>query len=101
MSSRRSRAVAASPDHVEAIEEVFAEAALVDHLREIAVRGGDDTCVDGGWPASSRRAGPRRSGVCAGGLALQARRHFADLVEQERPPMSFPRTAPSCSLPRP
>src|SRR6266436_47986 len=34
-------------DHVEAIEEILAEAALVDHLCEIAVRGGDDTGVDG------------------------------------------------------
>src|SRR4030095_695933 len=34
-------------DHVEAIEEIFAETALADHLREIAVRGGEDARIDG------------------------------------------------------
>src|ERR1700730_10483197 len=75
-------------NHVEAIEEIFAEAALVDHLREIAVRGGDDTCVDG--DGLCRADGPDLAALeRAQELGLQARRHLADLVEQERPAMRF------------
>src|SRR5678815_1811539 len=70
------------------VEEVFAEAALADHLREIAVRGGDEARVDG--DGLRRADGPDLTALeRAQELGLQARRHLADLVEQQRPAMGF------------
>src|SRR5438105_2689162 len=71
-------------NYVEAIEEVLAELALVDHLLEIAVGGSDDPDVDG-----DRLGGADGTDLAAlegaQELDLEGRRHLADLVEQQRP----------------
>ena len=69
--------------HVEAEQQVFAEACLAHRLRQIAVRGGDDADVDrhrlGAADAVDHPLLDR-----AQQLGLQAHVHFGDFVEQQR-----------------
>ena len=71
-------------DHVEAIEEILAERALGDHLREIGVGRGDDADVDldGVRVADALELALLQH---AQQLRLQRRAHRPDLVEEERP----------------
>ena len=68
---------------VEAIEEIFAEKALLDLRAQIAVRGGDDAHVglDGRAPADGRILALLQH---AQKTRLCLERHVADLVEEQR-----------------
>ena len=66
------------------VQEVHAELPLVDELRQIAVRGGNDARVNG---ALGRAAEPRDDALLqdAQELGLHVHRHLADFVEQDGP----------------
>ena len=68
---------------VQAEEEIPPELPLLDHAREIAVRGGHDADVD---LARALAADPPQLALLqdAQQLALHAGRHLADLVEEQR-----------------
>ena len=72
----------ADRDHVEAVVEVLAEAPGLDLLREVAIGGGDHAHVD-----LDGRRGAHRLDLAvlqhAQHLGLGARRHVADLVEED------------------
>ena len=85
MSSGRSRSGGRlDREHVQPIVEVVAEALLVDHPTEIAVRRGDHAHVHSDRARSAEALEflllERRAGASAG-----ARGDLADLVEEERP----------------
>ena len=70
-------------NHVEAIEEIFAEVALGDLFFEILVGGGDEAHID----AQGLRAADRREQLVVEGaehLGLGFEAHVADFVEEER-----------------
>ena len=83
MSSTRSRSGGTLQlDDVEAVEEVLAERPLGDHLRQVAVRRGDDAHVD----RLLHRAAHGAHALLlqhAEQARLHLQRHLADLVEQE------------------
>ena len=70
-------------DHVQSVEEIFAERRLRDHLREIGVRGGDDPNVD---LDRVRIADALELAFLedAQKLRLERRAHRRDLVEEQR-----------------
>jgi hypothetical protein len=72
----------AEVDDVEAEEEVFAEAAGLDHLGEIAVGGGEDAGVDGDGVVGADGA---NFFLLEGAeeLGLEVEGEFADLVEED------------------
>src|SRR5581483_11077732 len=70
-------------EDVESVEEVGAEAALLDHALERAVRRGDDAHVDGDF-ALATDALELALLEDAEELDLRGARQLADLVEQER-----------------
>src|SRR5437762_10389603 len=71
---------------VEAVEQIFAEAAAGDFGAQIAVRGGDDADVD---LDPARSAHPLEGLLLKGtdDLALRFQRHVGDLVEKQRAAM--------------
>jgi hypothetical protein len=79
--ARRARDV--QVDDVEAEVEVLAEAAALHHVLHVAVGGGDEAHVD-----FHRRGGAERQHLLfldhAQQLDLHGRRHFGDLVEEQR-----------------
>ncbi len=74
---------AAEREHVEAEEEVLAEAAVVDALREVLVRGGEDAHVDVDDVLAAYARDLARL-QRAEDLGLRDEVHVADLVEEER-----------------
>ena len=84
MSSRRSRSGGnLDRDDVEAVEQIFLELAVGDHLPQIAVGGGDDAHVDLLGPLGAERLELALL-QHAQQLRLQRRAHRADLVEEDR-----------------
>ena len=74
------------PHHVDAVVEVGPEGPFLDAPLEVAVGGGDHADVRAqGSRATDDVVGPVLQD--AQQLHLQARRHVADLVEEERPPL--------------
>ncbi len=75
-------------DHVQAIEQVFAEGAVLDRVGEIAVRRGDDADID-----LDRLGAADAVDLAfldgAQQLGLQPRIHFADFVQQQRAAIGF------------
>ena len=71
------------PDDVEPVEQILAEAAVLDRLFEVGVGGGDDADVDG-----ERRGVAERADFAgleeAEELGLQVEAELADLVEEQR-----------------
>ena len=75
-------------DHVQAIEKVFAERAVLDRFGEVAVGGGDDADVH----LDRLGAADAVDFAFLNGaqqLGLQARIHLADFVEQQRAAIGF------------
>ena len=70
-------------DHVQAVEQVFAERAVGDHLHELGVGRGEHAHVhlDGAVLADALELALLQH---AQQLGLQRRAHRADLVEEER-----------------
>ena len=71
-------------DHVEPMEEIFAECAPVDQVVQVLVGRGDDSHVH------RHRSRPAHRGnvaalECSEDLGLRRERHVSDLVEEERP----------------
>ena len=69
--------------HVDAIEEVFAEFAALDQRFQRAVRGGDDSYIDGDQPCRADRLDFTVL-QHAQQLGLHRQRHVADLIEKQR-----------------
>ena len=87
-------------DDAEAVVEVVPEPSLRDHLLQVHVGRGDDPHV-----GLLRLDAPDPHELLflddAEQLRLSLEADRADLVEEDRPPLGRPRTAPSCSRPRP
>ena len=74
----------ADGDHLQAIEEVLAKAALADFVEQLLVGGGDDAHVGLEGPIGADRAElPLLQH--AQQLDLQRRAHLGDFVEEDRP----------------
>ena len=73
---------------IQAIEQVFAERAVLDGFRQVAVGGGDDADVDLDRLGA---ADPVDLALLDGAqqLGLQARVHLADFVQQQRAAIGF------------
>src|SRR4051812_29095780 len=69
-------------DHVEAVEQIFPECPRGDALAKVAMRGGEDPCVDRTLLVRSERSN-RSALEDVKELRLEGERHFTDLVEEE------------------
>ena len=76
-------------DDVEAVKEVFAESAGGDALAQVPVRRGEDANVDLRAPCRADRANRPALEHVQSSLACSARRHLADLVEEQRAAVGF------------
>ena len=82
-------------NHVQAVEEVFAEVSLLNFVFQVLVGGGNDANIDGEVVAGAHR----REALLlddAQHFGLRAQAHVAHFVEEQASRRGPVRTCPSC-----